>query len=562
MKLTKQIRPILGAVICGLLLATRLTAQEPDNTPTNSETVAPSDVATNGPSPTATGNGEAKETSQAPNWDNPQPVVLFGQNALLKAGDSAETVVVIGGSATIHGRVHQSVVVIGGDAEVDGDVGQAVVAVMGNVHLQPGAVVHEDAVAVGGTLSADTNTMVRGNTVAVGGRLNLADGATVKGNKVNVGFPPPFSNVQWLRNWFKYCVLEFRPLAPQVGFVWIIAGLFFLIYLFIAAAFTHPVQMCVDDLNRRPATIFLVGLLTKLLVPFIYLILVATGLGVFVVPLIGITLFLFAIIGKVAILEWIGFKAGGQFGGGLQKPLAALLLGSAIITLLYMVPVIGLLVYIILGIWGLGSGITAIFSRAHRETPETPALPSTPAATLSSAQPETPNAPPIITENAPPAPGAATSTGASAGLGTTTPPGASPFPASPQATPVAADLSSLSSFPQAAILDLILIGIISNILHLRSYLLIVALAYFTGMWMWRATTIGGIVLKLKVIKTDGRSLTFLVALVRALAAAFSVAVLFLGFLWIGWDKDKQGWHDKIAGTEVVRLPRSTPLVCL
>ena len=26
------------------------------------------------------------------------------------------------------------------------------------------------------------------------------------------------------------------------------------------------------------------------------------------------------------------------------------------------------------------------------------------------------------------------------------------------------------------------------------------------------------------------------------------------------DRNKQGWHDKIAGTEVVRLPHSTPLV--
>jgi DNA-directed RNA polymerase specialized sigma24 family protein len=34
------------------------------------------------------------------------------------------------------------------------------------------------------------------------------------------------------------------------------------------------------------------------------------------------------------------------------------------------------------------------------------------------------------------------------------------------------------------------------------------------------------------------------------------------FLWIIWDRDKQAWHDKIAGTEVVLLPRSVPLVCI
>ena len=29
-------------------------------------------------------------------------------------------------------------------------------------------------------------------------------------------------------------------------------------------------------------------------------------------------------------------------------------------------------------------------------------------------------------------------------------------------------------------------------------------------------------------------------------------MIFLGFFWIGWDDRKQGWHDKLAGTLVVR----------
>ena len=114
----------------------------------------------------------------------------------------------------------------------------------------------------------------------------------------------------------------------------------------------------------------------------------------------------------------------------------------------------------------------------------------------------------------------------------------------------------------AAFLDVALVGILGGIVHATPLGLLVALAYFAGMWAWKGTTIGGIVLGLKVVRLDGQPVTFVVALVRALAAAFSVFVLFLGFLWIAWDSDKQGWHDKIAGTVVVRLPRGTPLVCL
>jgi uncharacterized RDD family membrane protein YckC len=89
---------------------------------------------------------------------------------------------------------------------------------------------------------------------------------------------------------------------------------------------------------------------------------------------------------------------------------------------------------------------------------------------------------------------------------------------------------------------------------------LLALAYFAGLWTWRGTTVGGIVVNLKVVRADGQPMNLAAALVRALAAAFSVIVFFLGFLWILWDKERQGWHDKIAGTAVVRLPRGVPLV--
>src|SRR5262249_51504219 len=86
----------------------------------------------------------------------------------------------------------------------------------------------------------------------------------------------------------------------------------------------------------------------------------------------------------------------------------------------------------------------------------------------------------------------------------------------------------------AAFLDMVLVGLLSAIVHVPALGFIVALAYFAGMWTWKGTTVGGIVLGLKVVRQDGQPMTLLVALVRALAAAFSIAVCFLGILWIGW----------------------------
>ncbi len=561
-------RKILTVLILSLLVLPRLPvmAQGATAATTSVETAEVATAVSNAPPVSVSIEVATKKKTvfgvRINSSNHSEPMVMFGQNAELKAGETAEAVVVFGGSAKVHGKVRDAVVVIGGSAEVDGEVDDAVVAIFGNVHLQPGAVIHHDAVAVMGSVTAGPETQVNGDAVAIGGKLEIEDGATVKGDKVNVSLPPPFSDFGWLRDWFRYCALEFRPLAPQVPFVWIIAAVFFLIYLLIALVFPGAVTTCVDDLNRRPATTFFMGLLTKLLVPFVYLILAATGVGLIVTPFIWVALLLCAIVGKVAILQWIGFRIGRPFGGGFQTPLLAFLLGIFLLTLLYLVPVVGLLTYILLGVWGLGCGVSTAFARLRRETPDKPIgrppqFADAPGSTM---------APPTVNPGTAPTTGTEATSEAAAAFGT----GSSATPASPPPASAPVALPAAASFPKAgfwervcaALLDTILIGVLVTITSTGSLFLIVALAYYAGMWTWRGTTIGGILLKLQVVRTDGRPLTFVVALVRGLAAAFSVVIFFLGFLWIAWDKDSQGWHDKIAGTDVIRLPRSMPLVML
>lgn len=38
----------------------------------------------------------------------------------------------------------------------------------------------------------------------------------------------------------------------------------------------------------------------------------------------------------------------------------------------------------------------------------------------------------------------------------------------------------------------------------------------------------------------------------------SIIPIFLGIIWVGLDQCKQGWHDKLAGTVVVRAKNSNP----
>jgi uncharacterized RDD family membrane protein YckC len=84
--------------------------------------------------------------------------------------------------------------------------------------------------------------------------------------------------------------------------------------------------------------------------------------------------------------------------------------------------------------------------------------------------------------------------------------------------------------------------------------------YAACLWRLRGTTIGGIILGLKVVRLDDRPMDWTTAVVRALACFLSLVVVFLGFIWVAFDPEKQSWHDKIAGTIVVRVPRGLSLI--
>jgi uncharacterized RDD family membrane protein YckC len=338
-----------------------------------------------------------------------------------------------------------------------------------------------------------------------------------------------------------------------------VAAIFFLLYLLIAAVFPRPVQICVDELTRRPATTFFLGLLTKILLPLVLLILAVTGVGLFVVPFVIAAVVLGGLLGKVALLEWLGLRLGHQFGGAsFQKPLVAFLIGTAVITVFYMIPVVGLLTFGIISLWGLGGAVSAAFGGLRKEIPPRPVTavatpPVGPAGAMGvGLAPEVPSA-----HNPGPEPMAATGSPSAQ-----TP--SQPLTSAPVSLPEPMIYPKAGFWERlaAGCLDTILLCVLGVIAHGPPLAFLVALAYFAGLWTWRGTTIGGIVLGLKVARVDGRPVTFPVALVRALAAAFSIFVVFLGFLWIAWDKEKQGWHDKIAGTVVLRLPRATPLVCI
>ena len=81
---------------------------------------------------------------------------------------------------------------------------------------------------------------------------------------------------------------------------------------------------------------------------------------------------------------------------------------------------------------------------------------------------------------------------------------------------------------------------------------LIGLGYFIIGWARGGATLGKNVLGLRVVRADGSNLGYGKAILRYIGYIISGLALSIGFLWINFDKLRQGWHDKFAGSYVVR----------
>ena len=82
--------------------------------------------------------------------------------------------------------------------------------------------------------------------------------------------------------------------------------------------------------------------------------------------------------------------------------------------------------------------------------------------------------------------------------------------------------------------------------------LVFSVVYFTAAWSKSGQTLGKIVVGIKVVGKDGQPPSGGKALLRYLGYILNGLALSIGFVWVAVDRKRQGWHDKIAGTYVIR----------
>jgi uncharacterized RDD family membrane protein YckC len=354
-------------------------------------------------------------------------------------------------------------------------------------------------------------------------------------------------------------------------------------YALMALVFPGGIRRTGDMLVQRPGAVVLSAILTMIAVPVLFILLCITVVGIPVALLVLPASVALAIaFGKAAIYGLVGRRITAD-----KFPAAvAVLIGGMIFMLLYFAPVLGLAVSLFVAMLGLGCAVTALLSSTKKPTPPAsrmnavapPMMPpagvsmSDASAGFSAPAPGFAASIPLVsspaTESASVAPQSA---GFSAADPTTptfvplTPPGFVPvaeglppkLPGTPNATLPRAGFWIRTG---AVLIDLVLVAMIFGPAGAGALILPGLAAYGAMMWKFKSTTIGGIVCGLRVVRLDDRPLDWPTTVVRALGCFLSLVLGGLGFVWVVFDSERQSWHDKIAGTVVVRAPKGVSLV--
>ena len=497
---------------------------------------------------------EEQEESFHRNGNGDDNMVAVGGSVDVLANERCEgNAVSVMGPLKVEGTVEGNSVCVMGPSTITGTVRGNVVGVLGGIRLGPTARVDGNVVCVGGTVDRDPSAHIGGNIVTQARGLGIDEDSAAA-------------------SWLHHGLRLGRPIAfgPHMMVFWALNICLIAFYVLLALAFPNGVTRCADTLAQRPGITFLTGILAMLGLPVLFILLLVTVVGIPVaVVVLPVSVLAATMFGKSAMYAFIGRSVLGR----QMPPALAVLVGVAILMVLYIIPFLGLAIWFLVGFLGFASALTTLFTSAKAGQSKAAVPPTAGPTPPVSPAPAVPLPPVMAAAAAPEASVAAAPAAPESALPAAEPPAiAVPPPAAPAPVPVAPALAasaakvSEASLPRvgfwirmvALLIDTILIAIVCH--RVGDLFLPAMVAYGALLWKFRGATVGDIIFGIKVVKSDGSAIDWTTAIVRALACLLSMVVAGLGFLWIAFDAEKQGWHDKIAGTVVVKLPKASSLV--
>ena len=427
--------------------------------------------------------------------------IVTGSSYRLGVGESTNgAVVLIGGTGEINGTVNGDLVLIGSKATFAGTV-------------------NGDLVTIGSTLTFMTGAVANGDYVSVASEIKGEQELTANGERVALNAYTPLVPVlkEALTN-----IVQLRPMSPSSIFGWMLAIIMLFVRLILGLIFPKVFVGTEVIIRDRPGPSLLAGLAVILGGAVLSFLLAITVIGIIALPFLALAFFILNIFGCTSVCYSIGKRIAPKLADRSYAVYVWIITGTVVVWALYCIPVIGFIAAGVVSLLGLGTFAIYLVERYRYNTPR--ALPAT-IAPDDAVRPAAGYSNPLT------------------------------FPSVEPAIAIGPPRAQFLPRLFASIIDLAVLYAILSSLHLTHAVIPAWVLYRFGMFAWKSSTLGEIVLNLQVQKPDGTSLIgdYSGALIRALSSLLSLIPLGLGFVWILFNRDLEAWHDKISGTYVVQL---------
>jgi len=322
-------------------------------------------------------------------------VYCVGQTVLVKGSVNGD-VICAGQTLEVNGTVAGSIRVAGQTVTLNGYIGRNVTALGQNLSIGDTSVVIGDVVSAGqtitlggvvrkgflaagetalinGTIGGDTNFMVNslqlGDAAKVSGTLTyqsdkdavIATSASV-GTIVKKPLPKRMENGKNSREKLPKMWGAMQRPWPVSAVGSIIT--FFLLSVVFIFLFPGKTERVVDMVSGSPGKSFLVGLLTFIITPIIFVTLLITIIGIPLAILLMLLFALMAFVSKLFVALWVGRKIHSSFmkKKGENWYLAAAI-GVTVSYLVFHLPMVGWLISIAAVFIGMGGMVGIMFSK-------------------------------------------------------------------------------------------------------------------------------------------------------------------------------------------------------
>ena len=300
-----EVAGMRAAIRGGMLVVSEEPAPEPEPAPAPDVAPVPAPDLAPAQAPIATDPEPVPEPAKGHGRHDGKrrELVRFGEPLRVEAGEVVDQAVAIGGPLTIAGTVL------------------------------------EDAVSVGGSVTLEPTAVVEGDVVSVGGPVDVQPGATVGGDRVGIGGPVGGIVGKFVSQHGADDLPVGLFVVLGIVSVLVKCAVFLLIGLLVISFMPERYARVRDHMLRRPGKSALAGLIMALAIVPLCILLAVTVIGIPLIPIAGLLLFVLMAVGMTAFASWLGDRL--PIFKGRKSQFGALALGTAVVFLVSIIPVVG-----------------------------------------------------------------------------------------------------------------------------------------------------------------------------------------------------------------------------